>query len=88
MSEEHLLSPEKAEEALLRSFEPLSNSATARTRALNLALDGSGDSPRASSDNPSSSDNPAHAGTPAVTLLSSGDSAPLNHLFSMIYCGR
>lgn len=64
MSEERLLSPEKADEALLRSFEPLPNSATAR------------------------SGNPAHAGAPAVTLLSSGDPAPLNHLFSMIYCGR
>lgn len=88
MSEEHLLSPEKAEEALLQSSEPLPNSATARTRALNPAPDGSGDPASASSDNPSSSDNPAHAGAPAVTLLSSGDPAPLNHLFSMIYCGR
>lgn len=80
MSEERLLSSEKADEALLRSFEPLPNSATARTRA--------GDSARTSSDSPSSSGNPAHAGVPAVTLLSSGDPAPLNHLFSMIYCGR
>ena len=80
MSEERLLSPEKADEALLRSFEPLPNSATARTRA--------GDSARTSSDSPSRSGNPAHAGVPAVTLLSSGDPAPLNHLFSMIYCGR
>ena len=35
----------------------------------------------------SRSGNPAHAGIPAVTLLSSGDPAPLNHLYSMIYCG-
>lgn len=110
MSEEHLLSPEKAEEALPQSSKPLPNSATARTRALNPAPDGSGDSARASSDSPSRSDNPSrsgnpapdgsgdpaparsgdlvHHGTPAVTLLSSGDHAPLNHLFSMIYCGR
>ena len=72
MSEEHLLSPEKAEEALAQSSEPLSNSATARTRALSPARSG----------------NPSHAGVPAVTLLSSGDPVPLNHLFSMIYCGR
>lgn len=82
MSEEHLLSPEKAEEALLRSSEPLSNSAIARTRALNPAPDGSGDPA------PARSGDLVHHGTPAVTLLSSGDPAPLNHLFSMIYCGR
>lgn len=80
MSEERLLSPEKADEALLRSFEPLPNSATARTHA--------GDSARASSDSPSRSGNPSNAGVPAVTLLSSGDPTPLNHLFSMIYRGR
>lgn len=80
MSEEHLLSSEKADEALLQSSEPLPNSAT--------ALSHSGDSARASSDSPSRSDSPSHAGAPAVTLLSSGDPAPLNHLFSMIYCGR
>ena len=82
MSEEHLLSPEKAGAALLRSFEPLSNSAPARTRALNTAPDGSGDPA------PARSGDLVHHGTPAVTLLSSGDPAPLNHLFSMIYCGR
>lgn len=72
MSEEHLLSPEKAAEALALSSEPLSNTATARNRALNPAPARSGDLVR--------------HGTPAVTLLSSGDHAPLNHLFSMIYC--
>lgn len=74
MSEEHLLSPEKAGAALPQSSEPLPNSATARTRALSPAPARSGDL--------------VHHGTPAVTLLSSGDPAPLNHLFSMIYCGR
>lgn len=90
MSEERLLSPEKADEALLRSFEPLPNSATART--LNPALARSGDPTpaRASSDSHSRSDNTSRSGNPApaVTLLSSGDPAPLNHLFSMVYCGR
>lgn len=90
MSEEHLLSPEKAAEALPQSSEPLSESAPAHAR--------SGDSARASSDSPSHarsgipaparSGDLVHHGTPAVTLLSSGDPAPLNHLFSMIYCGR
>ena len=106
MSEEHLLSPEKADEALPRSSEPLPNSATARTRALNPVPAGSGDPAPARSGDPAlaRSGDPAlarsgdhalarsgdlvHHGTPAVTLLSSGDPAPLNHLFSMIYCGR
>lgn len=86
MSEEHLLSPEKAGAALPQSSEPLPNSATDRTRALNPAPAIS-DSPSRSG-NPAHAGNPSHAGAPAVTLLSSGDPAPLNHLFSMIYCGR
>ena len=98
MSEEHLLSPEKADEALPRSSEPLPNSATARTRALNPVPAGSGDPAPARSGDPALARSGDHAlarsgdlvhhGTPAVTLLSSGDPAPLNHLFSMIYCGR
>ncbi len=90
MSEEHLLSPEKADEALSQSSESLSNSAIARTRALNPAPDESGDPAPARSGDPAlaRSGDLVHHGTPAVTLLSSGDPAPLNHLFSMIYCGR
>lgn len=98
MSEEHLLSPEKAGAALSQSSESLSNSATARTlnpapaRTLNPAPARSGNPSHARSGSPAPaparSGDLVHHGTPAVTLLSSGDPAPLNHLFSMIYCGR